>query len=42
MHATLQPVIRSSAPGGRIVVLGVRPSADNRRRAAAQQALEGL
>ncbi|MEE1807532.1 3-oxoacyl-ACP reductase [Streptomyces sp. BE133] len=42
VHAALHPVIRSSAPGGRIVVLGVRPSADDHHQAAAQQALEGF
>ncbi|MEL5960912.1 3-oxoacyl-ACP reductase [Streptomyces sp. CLV115] len=42
VHAALHPVIRSLAPGGRVVVLGVRPSADDHHRAAAQQALEGF
>ncbi|MFG2628944.1 3-oxoacyl-ACP reductase [Streptomyces sp. NPDC048473] len=42
VHAALHPVVRSLAPGGRIVVVGVRPSADDHRQAAAQQALEGF
>ncbi|MFF1836158.1 3-oxoacyl-ACP reductase [Streptomyces sp. NPDC058231] len=42
VHAALHPVVRSLAPGGRIVVLGVRPSADDHHQAAAQQALEGF
>ncbi|MDF6043051.1 3-oxoacyl-ACP reductase [Streptomyces sp. JH14] len=42
VHAALHPVIRSAAPGGRVVVLGVRPSADDHHQAAAQQALEGF
>ncbi|SCF85450.1 3-oxoacyl-ACP reductase [Streptomyces sp. Ncost-T10-10d] len=42
VHGALHPVIRSSAPNGRIVVLGERPSADNHHQAAAQQALEGF
>ncbi|MER5611945.1 3-oxoacyl-ACP reductase [Streptomyces sp. NPDC002215] len=42
VHAELHPVIRSLAPGGRVVVLGVRPSADDHHQAAAQQALEGF
>ncbi|MFB7213745.1 3-oxoacyl-ACP reductase [Streptomyces sp. NPDC056255] len=42
VHAALHPVIRSLAPGGRVVVLGVRPSADDHHQAAAQQALEGF
>ncbi|MEU6013893.1 3-oxoacyl-ACP reductase [Streptomyces sp. NPDC047515] len=42
VHAVLHPVIRSLAPGGRVVVVGVRPSADDHHQAAAQQALEGF
>ncbi|MGW1107868.1 3-oxoacyl-ACP reductase [Streptomyces sp. NPDC002540] len=42
VHAALHPVIRSLAPGGRVVVVGVRPSADDHHHAAAQQALEGF
>ncbi|MET7642321.1 3-oxoacyl-ACP reductase [Streptomyces sp. NPDC005426] len=42
VHAALHPVVRSLAPGGRIVVLGVRPSPDDHHQAAAQQALEGF
>ncbi|MET7860899.1 3-oxoacyl-ACP reductase [Streptomyces sp. NPDC005318] len=42
VHTALHPAIRSAAPGGRIVVLGVRPSADDHHQAAAQQALEGF
>ncbi|MFB7080265.1 3-oxoacyl-ACP reductase [Streptomyces sp. NPDC056308] len=42
VHAALHPVIRSLAPGGRVVVVGVRPSADDHHQAAAQQALEGF
>jgi 3-oxoacyl-[acyl-carrier protein] reductase len=42
VHAALHPVIRSLAPGGRVVVLGVRLSADDHHQAAAQQALEGF
>ncbi|MFE4796084.1 3-oxoacyl-ACP reductase [Streptomyces sp. NPDC056708] len=42
VHAALHPVVRSLAPGGRIVVVGVRPSADDHHQAAAQQALEGF
>ncbi|MFF1646165.1 SDR family oxidoreductase [Streptomyces sp. NPDC058240] len=42
VHAALHPVVRSLAPGGRVVVLGVRPSADDHHQAAAQQALEGF
>ncbi|MFF2328761.1 MULTISPECIES: 3-oxoacyl-ACP reductase [unclassified Streptomyces] len=42
VHAALHPVIRSLAPNGRVVVVGVRPSADDHHQAAAQQALEGL
>ncbi|MEV6163906.1 3-oxoacyl-ACP reductase [Streptomyces sp. NPDC052052] len=42
VHAALHPVVRSLAPGGRIVVVGVRPSAGDHHQAAAQQALEGF
>ncbi|WP_345982405.1 3-oxoacyl-ACP reductase [Streptomyces sp. DSS69] len=42
VHAALHPVVRSLAPGGRIVVLGAVPSADDHHQAAAQQALEGF
>ncbi|MER5275940.1 3-oxoacyl-ACP reductase [Streptomyces sp. NPDC002809] len=42
VHAALHPVVRSLAPGGRIVVLGTHPSPDDHHQAAAQQALEGF
>ncbi|MFB6422602.1 3-oxoacyl-ACP reductase [Streptomyces microflavus] len=42
VHAALHPVVRSLAPGGRIVVLGTVPSPDDHHHAAAQQALEGF
>ncbi|MEU8564313.1 3-oxoacyl-ACP reductase [Streptomyces cyaneofuscatus] len=42
VHAALHPVVRSLAPGGRIVVLGTMPSPDDHHQAAAQQALEGF
>ncbi|MFD3654819.1 3-oxoacyl-ACP reductase [Streptomyces sp. NPDC058620] len=42
VHAALHPVIRSLAPGGRVVVLGTRPSPDDHHQAAAQQGLEGF
>ncbi|MFJ4711372.1 3-oxoacyl-ACP reductase [Streptomyces sp. NPDC088785] len=42
VHAALHPVVRSVAPGGRVVVLGVRPSADDHHQAAVQQGLEGF
>lgn len=42
VHAALHPLMRSLAPGGRIVVVGARPSADDHHQAAAQQALEGF
>lgn len=42
VHAALHPVVRPLAPGGRIVVLGAVPSADDHHQAAAQQALEGF
>ncbi|MFD3411362.1 3-oxoacyl-ACP reductase [Streptomyces cyaneofuscatus] len=41
-HAALHPVVRSLAPGGRIVVLGTVPSPDDHHQAAVQQALEGF
>ncbi|MFG2923524.1 3-oxoacyl-ACP reductase [Streptomyces sp. NPDC048305] len=42
VHAALHPVVRSLAPGGRVVVLGTTPSPDDHHQAAAQQALEGF
>lgn len=42
VHAALHPVVRSLAPGGRVVVLGTHPSPDDHHQAAAQQALEGF
>ncbi|MFW3474308.1 3-oxoacyl-ACP reductase [Streptomyces microflavus] len=42
VHAALHPVVRSLAPGGRIVVLGTGLSPDDHHQAAAQQALEGF
>ncbi|MET9108810.1 3-oxoacyl-ACP reductase [Streptomyces zhihengii] len=42
VHSALHPLMRSLAPGGRIVVVGARPSADDHHQAAAQQALEGF
>ncbi|MFD8566582.1 3-oxoacyl-ACP reductase [Streptomyces sp. NPDC059639] len=42
VHAALHPVVRSVAPGGRVVVLGAPPSADDHHQAAVQQALEGF
>ncbi|MEI7029486.1 3-oxoacyl-ACP reductase [Streptomyces pratensis] len=42
VHAALHPVVRSLAPGGRIVVLGTPPSSEDHHQAAAQQALEGF
>ncbi|MFJ7415277.1 3-oxoacyl-ACP reductase [Streptomyces sp. NPDC098077] len=42
VHAALHPVVRSPAPGGRIVVLGTPPSSEDHHQAAAQQALEGF
>ncbi|MFI6140571.1 3-oxoacyl-ACP reductase [Streptomyces griseus] len=42
VHAALHPVLRSLAPGGRIVVLGTPPSSGDHHQAAAQQALEGF
>ncbi|MFD4278822.1 3-oxoacyl-ACP reductase [Streptomyces cyaneofuscatus] len=42
VHAALHPVVRSLAPGGRIVVLGTVPSPDDHHQAATQQALEGF
>ncbi|MER7726261.1 3-oxoacyl-ACP reductase [Streptomyces sp. NPDC096323] len=42
VHAALHPVVRTLAPGGRVVVIGTRPSPDDHHQAAAQQALEGF
>ncbi|RPK81896.1 MULTISPECIES: 3-oxoacyl-ACP reductase [Streptomyces] len=42
VHAALHPVVRSQAPGGRIVVIGTPPSSEDHHQAAAQQALEGF
>lgn len=42
VHAALHPVVRSLAPGGRIVVIGTPPSSKDHHQAAAQQALEGF
>ncbi|QNE76752.1 3-oxoacyl-ACP reductase [Streptomyces finlayi] len=42
VHAALHPVIRSLAPGGRVVLLGAHPSPDDHHQAAAQQGLEGF
>ncbi|MEU0161792.1 3-oxoacyl-ACP reductase [Streptomyces sp. NPDC006261] len=42
VHAALHPVVRSLAPGGRIVALGTVPSPADHHQAAAQQALEGF
>ncbi|MBM7441516.1 3-oxoacyl-ACP reductase [Streptomyces sp. HB132] len=42
VHAALHPVVRSLAGGGRVVVIGTAPSADDHHQAAAQQALEGF
>ncbi|MDQ8704472.1 3-oxoacyl-ACP reductase [Streptomyces sp. LHD-70] len=42
VHAALHPVVRSVAPGGRIVVLGSAPSAADHHQAAVQQGLEGF
>ncbi|MFE6888646.1 3-oxoacyl-ACP reductase [Streptomyces sp. NPDC057694] len=42
VHAALHPVVRSVAPGGRVVVLGAPPSGDDHHQAAVQQALEGF
>lgn len=42
VHAALHPVVRSLAPGGRVVLLGTLPSPDDHHQAAAQQALEGF
>ncbi|XUZ96409.1 3-oxoacyl-ACP reductase [Streptomyces araujoniae] len=42
VHAALHPVVRSLAPGGRVVVLGTAPSPDDHHQAAAQQALAGF
>ncbi|MFE3518193.1 3-oxoacyl-ACP reductase [Streptomyces sp. NPDC059166] len=42
VHTALHPVVRSLAPGGRVVVLGTTPSPRDHHQAAAQQALEGF
>ncbi|OEV03335.1 3-oxoacyl-ACP reductase [Streptomyces oceani] len=42
VHEALHPVLRSLAPGGRVLVLGSPPSAEDHHQAAAQQALEGF
>ncbi|QNS04772.1 3-oxoacyl-ACP reductase [Streptomyces xanthii] len=42
VHAALHPCVRSLAAGGRVVVLGARPSADDHHQAAVQQGLEGF
>ncbi|MEK8143759.1 hypothetical protein NKH18_22355 [Streptomyces sp. M10(2022)] len=42
LHAALHPVVRSLAPGGRVIVLGTPPSPEDHHQAAAQQALEGF
>ncbi|MFE2292740.1 3-oxoacyl-ACP reductase [Streptomyces sp. NPDC059452] len=42
VHAALHPVVRSLAPGGRIVALGTVPPPGDHHQAAAQQALEGF
>ncbi|OLO32737.1 beta-oxoacyl-ACP reductase [Streptomyces sp. MNU77] len=42
VHAALHPVVRSLAPGGRIVVIGTPLSSEDHHQAAAQQALEGF
>ncbi|MER5949338.1 3-oxoacyl-ACP reductase [Streptomyces sp. NPDC001904] len=42
VHAVLHPVVRSVAAGGRVVVLGAPPSADDHHQAAVQQGLEGF
>ncbi|MFF3491234.1 3-oxoacyl-ACP reductase [Streptomyces sp. NPDC002795] len=42
VHATLHPVVRSLAPGGRVVVLGAPPSPEDHHQAAVQQGLEGF
>ncbi|MFH9266147.1 3-oxoacyl-ACP reductase [Streptomyces sp. NPDC017546] len=42
VHAALHPVVRSLAPGGRIVVVGTPPTVEDHHQAAAQQALEGF
>ncbi|MFZ3568858.1 3-oxoacyl-ACP reductase [Streptomyces sp. BH097] len=42
VHAALHPVVRSLAPGGRVVVLGAPPSPDDHHQAAVQQGLEGF
>ncbi|MZD10029.1 3-oxoacyl-ACP reductase [Streptomyces sp. SID5785] len=42
VHAALHPAVRSIAAGGRVVVLGAPPSADDHHQAAVQQGLEGF
>ncbi|WP_328319000.1 3-oxoacyl-ACP reductase [Streptomyces sp. NBC_00388] len=42
VHGALHPLVRSLAPGGRVVVLGAPLSGDDHHQAAAQQALEGF
>ncbi|MYW68139.1 3-oxoacyl-ACP reductase [Streptomyces sp. SID8379] len=42
VHAALHPAVRSIAAGGRVVVLGTPPSADDHHQAAVQQGLEGF
>ncbi|MFE7461829.1 3-oxoacyl-ACP reductase [Streptomyces sp. NPDC057554] len=42
VYAALHPVVRSLAPGGRVVVLGTVPSPADHHQAASQQALEGF
>lgn len=42
VHAALHPVVRSLAPGGRIVAIGTPPTVEDHHQAAAQQALEGF
>lgn len=42
VHAALQPVVRSVAPSGRVVVLGAPLDPADHHQAAAQQALEGF
>ncbi len=37
VHAALHPVVRSQAPGGRIVVIGTPPSSEDHHQAAAQR-----
>ncbi|MFJ3195179.1 3-oxoacyl-ACP reductase [Streptomyces griseoviridis] len=42
VHTALHPVVRSIAPGGRVVVLGAPLDPADHHQAAAQQALEGF